>query len=113
MIFSINGFLALAAFGFAVCAVASASAEVADSRFNELKINCDRCPGVGGRSPTPDQTPSLAGKSEHYLVSRLKAFETGKRRHQTMNLLGVSMTDEEKKAIARYYARSGTGGKNK
>lgn len=84
-----------------------ASAEAANSRFNDLKLNCDTCHGVGGHSPTPDQTPSLAGKNEKYIVSKLKAFESGKRRHQTMNLLGGSMTNEEMKALARYYSRSG------
>lgn len=95
-------------------ASSAVSGEVPTSRFNELKINCDTCHGVGGHSPTPDQTPSLAGKSEKYLVARLKAFEAGLRRHQTMSLFGVSMTDEEKKAIARYYSRGGKeGGKGR
>lgn len=86
---------------------ALSSAEALNSRFNDLKLNCDTCHGVGGHSPTPDQTPSLAGKNEKYIVSQLKAFEAGKRRHQTMNLLGGSMTSEEMKALGRYYSRGG------
>ena len=84
-----------------------AAAEVSNSRFYELKLNCDTCHGVGGHSPTLDQTPSLAGKSEKYIITQLKSFDAGKRRHQTMNLLGGAMTNEEKKAMARYYSRGG------
>jgi len=86
---------------------ALALAEARNSRFNDLKLNCDTCHGVGGHSPTPDQTPSLAGKSEKYILSQLKAFEAGKRRHPTMNLLGGSMTSEEMKVLGRYYSRGG------
>ncbi len=85
----------------------SASAEVLTSRFKELKLTCDTCHGVGGYSPAPDQTPSLAGKSSKYIISQLTAFNTGKRKHPTMNLIGGSMTIEEKKALARYYSRGG------
>ena len=81
------------------------AAEVTLSRFNDIKINCDTCHGVGGRSPTPDQVPSIAGKSENYIVSQIKAFETGKRKHDTMRLMGGSMTPEEIRTIARYYSR--------
>ena len=78
--------------------------EVALSRFNDIKINCDTCHGVDGHSPIPDQVPSIAGKSEKYIISQIKAFEAGKRKHQTMALMGGSMTIEEIQAIARYYS---------
>lgn len=92
---------------FAGGAAANASAEVPSSRFKDLKLTCDTCHGVGGYSPTPDQTPSLAGKSEKYIIAQLTAFNAGKRKHPTMSLIGGSMTIEEKRALARYYSRGG------
>ena len=83
------------------------SGEFKNSRLNGFKINCDTCHGVGGHSPTPDQVPSLAGRSEKSLISQFKAFRKGKRKHQTMIFLTNSMTDEEMKQIARYYSRGG------
>lgn len=84
----------------------AAAAEISAQRFDELKMNCDTCHGVGGVSAVPDQTPSIAGKSERFLVGQLQAFRAGKRRHDTMGLMGGTMSDEEIRAIARYYARS-------
>lgn len=83
----------------------AAAAEISPQRFDELKMNCDTCHGVRGISVVPDQTPSIAGKSEKYILTQLEAFRSGKRRHDTMGLMGATMTDEEMKAIARYYAR--------
>jgi cytochrome c553 len=40
-----------------------AAAEITGNRFDELKMDCDTCHGVNGVSPTPDQVPSIAGKS--------------------------------------------------
>ena len=88
-------------------ASAAISGEFQNSRLNDFKINCDTCHRVGGHSPTPNQVPSLAGKSEKSLISQFKAFREGKRKHQTMIFLTNSMTDEEMKQIARYYSRGG------
>lgn len=84
----------------------AAAAGISAQRFDELKMNCDTCHGVGGVSVVPDQTPSIAGMSERALVSQLLAFRAGKRRHDTMGLMGNTMSDDEIRAIARHYARS-------
>ncbi len=88
-------------------ASAAISGEFQNSRLNDFKINCDTCHRVGGHSPTPNQVPSLAGKSEKSLISQFKAFREGKRKHQTMIFLTNSMTNEEMKQITRYYSRGG------
>ncbi len=82
-----------------------AAAEIPRNRFDELRMDCDTCHGVNGISPTPDQVPSIAGKSERFLISQLLAFRAGKRRHETMFLMGNNLTDDEVKAVARYYSR--------
>jgi cytochrome c553 len=92
----------------AICALAPLQARAGDipqSRFDELKMDCDTCHGTRGVSVVPDQTPSIAGKSERYLLSQLRAFQSGKRRHDTMGLMGNVMSEDEMKAIAHYYSR--------
>ena len=99
--------LPLSLFLIIACASTAVAGEFANSRLNDLKLNCDTCHGVGGHSPTPDQVPSLAGKGQKTLISQFKAFREGRRKHQTMIFLTNSMTDEEMKQIARYYSRGG------
>jgi cytochrome c553 len=86
-------------------AVGAVAAEIAPQRFDELKMDCDICHGVRGVSVVPDQVPSIAGKGERFLVTQLQAFRAGKRRHDTMALMGNAMSDEEIRAISRYYSR--------
>ena len=83
----------------------AAMAEDTD-RLAGLRMECDTCHGVDGVSPTPDQTPSLAGKSERFLVQQLAAFRSGKRKHETMLIMGSKLSDQELHALARYYARA-------
>jgi cytochrome c553 len=85
--------------------LSAGAAEIPPQRFDELKMDCDTCHGVRGISVVPDQTPSIAGKSERFLVTQLESFRSGKRRHDTMGLMGNTMSDDEIKAIARYYSR--------
>lgn len=70
-----------------------------------LLMECDTCHGVNGVSVVPDQTPSLAGKSESHLLRQLQAFQAGKRTHGAMLIMGEKLTAREMKAIARHYAR--------
>jgi len=98
--------LLLAVFLLVAHAYGANATEVTLSRFNDIKINCDTCHGVGGRSPVPDQVPSIAGKCENYIISQIRGFESGQRKHQTMALMGGEMTIEELRAIARYYSHA-------
>ncbi|MGJ0506968.1 MAG: c-type cytochrome [Methylocystis sp.] len=90
-------------------AVAVALPSAAPAGENEtlkgLLMECDTCHGINGRSVVPDQTPSLAGKSETYLLRQLQAFQAGKRSHGAMLIMGEKLTPREMTAIARHYAR--------
>lgn len=69
-----------------------------------LRMECDTCHGVNGVSVVPDQTPSIAGMSERQLLRQLRVFQTGKRPHETMRIMGEKLSDDELKALARYYS---------
>jgi cytochrome c553 len=93
----------LAVAGFVIILPEASLAKDSDSLAG-LRMECDTCHGIGGVSPTPDQTPSLAGKSERYLTQQLQAFRSGKRKHETMLIMGSKLSDAEIREIARYYA---------
>lgn len=82
-----------------------ASAGEKNESLAGLRMECDTCHGINGVSVVPDQTPSLAGKSERYLLRQLLAFKSGKRKHEAMLLMGSKLTEQELKQLAQYYSR--------
>ncbi len=76
-----------------------------DDSLAGLRMECDTCHGVNGVSVVPDQTPSIAGRNDAFLLKQLRAFQTGKRRHETMLIMGEKLSDSELRALARYYSK--------
>lgn len=70
-----------------------------------LRMECDTCHGANGVSAVPDQTPTIAGKSERYLLRQLEAFQTGERPHEAMLIMGQKLSGREMRSLARYYSR--------
>ncbi len=64
---------------------------------------CVSCHGASGISVALD-APNLAGEVNIYIDTQLKAFRSGKRRHDIMSLIAADMTDEEIRAVADWYA---------
>lgn len=89
----------------AASALASPAAAGDSPNLQGLLMECDTCHGVNGISVVPDQTPSLAGRSEAWLMRQLEAFKTGRRAHGAMLIMGEKLTPQEMKAIARHYSR--------
>jgi len=65
--------------------------------------SCALCHGEDGLSRLPD-TPHLAGQPEPYLVEQLKAFRSGKRRSEVMNVEAKRLGNQEIEDLAAYYA---------
>ncbi|NIY95729.1 cytochrome c4 [Salipiger sp. HF18] len=64
---------------------------------------CVSCHGADGIALLPE-APNLAGEVNIYIDTQLKAFRTGKRRHDIMSSIAAEMTDEEIRAVADWYA---------
>jgi len=64
---------------------------------------CATCHGPLGVSAVPD-APNLAGQPRVYLVSQLKAFRSGKRVHEVMNVIAKPLTDDDIDHLADWYA---------
>ncbi|MCF3972868.1 c-type cytochrome [Paracoccus salsus] len=64
---------------------------------------CVSCHGANGISPILD-APNLAGETNIYIDTQLKAFKRGKRQHDIMSEVAAGMTDDEIRAVADWYA---------
>lgn len=64
---------------------------------------CAGCHGAAGRG-IPSQYPALAGQHPELIYGWLKAFSTGERPHETMQLVARKMTEADMRAVAEYAA---------
>jgi cytochrome c553 len=64
---------------------------------------CVTCHGPLGMGLTPD-TPHIAAQPQIYLVAQLKAFRSGARKHEVMNVIARPLTDAEITELAEWYS---------
>lgn len=65
---------------------------------------CVACHGADGIHAI-EEAPNLAGETNIYIDTQLKAFRGGKRRHELMTPVAEALTDEEIRAVADWYSR--------
>ncbi|MFT4792550.1 MAG: cytochrome c553 [Paracoccaceae bacterium] len=64
--------------------------------------DCTGCHGADGIAVIED-APNLAGETNIYLDTQLKAFRSGKRTHEIMSDIAAGMSDAEIRAAADWY----------
>jgi cytochrome c553 len=64
---------------------------------------CRTCHGIDGIAQIP-VAPHLAGESEIYLQTQLKAFRSGKRENEMMTVVAKSLTDDDIANLAAWYS---------
>jgi cytochrome c553 len=64
---------------------------------------CSTCHGPLGLSQLPN-APHLAGQPEIYVTEQLKAYRSGKRSNEIMNVVAKPLTDEDIGQLAAFYA---------
>ena len=70
-----------------VLAVVLPPGHAADAAAGKAKsAPCGACHGAQGIAVAPD-APNLAGQPEMYLAEQLKAYRSGKRKHEVMSLM--------------------------
>jgi cytochrome c553 len=67
------------------------------------KKKCQTCHGLNGVARLPI-APHLAGESQIYLEGQLKAFRSGKRRHEMMSIVAKELSDDDIKNLAAWYS---------
>lgn len=69
----------------------------------EKAVTCGACHGADGNSVNP-VWPSLAGQHASYIVEQLQAFKSGSRSEPLMLGQVMTLTDEDMRNLAVYYA---------
>jgi cytochrome c553 len=89
----------------ASAAMFSAAAQAADVEAGQAlaRQRCQTCHGIDGLAKIPI-APHLAGESEIYLQTQLRAFRSGKREHEMMSVVAKDLTDEEIASLAAWYS---------
>ncbi len=95
--------LALAA-GAVVTLGPIAPAAAADAVAGRQKARqCQTCHGIDGIATIPI-APHIAGESQIYLETQLKAFRSGKREHEIMSVVAKDLSDADIADLSAWYA---------
>jgi cytochrome c553 len=88
---------------FALAACVSTGALAADAVAGKEKARaCRTCHGIDGIAKIPI-APHIAGESDIYLQTQLKAFRSGKRVHEIMSVIAKDLSDEDIADLAAWY----------
>lgn len=83
------------------CGMSAAQADVQAGRAKARM--CAVCHGENGVSVAP-HTPHLAAQPETYLAEQLKAYRSGKRTNEIMNVIAKPLTDAEIADLSAWFA---------
>lgn len=93
------------------CTLLAAAPVLADGRPPAQVETCLGCHGIANYTnayPTYP-VPKVGGQRAEYIVSALKAYASGERRHDTMHAQAAELSDDEMQAIAEWFASEGPG----
>ena len=98
-------FLAATLFGATLLVPAAAGAFEGDPAKGQglATSMCAACHGPDGNSPLP-VNPSLAGQVPEYLYKQLRDFKSGTRKNAVMSGMVATLSDEDMRNIAAYFA---------
>jgi cytochrome c553 len=85
-------------------ALSTGGAAAADAAAGKaLARACAVCHGPTGVSVAPD-APNLAAQPAMYLSTQLRAFRSGERRHEVMNVIAKPLTDDDIDNLAAWFS---------
>ena len=76
--------------------------EYAGKVKSETCIGCHAIEGYNNTYPTY-KVPKLGGQHADYIISALKSYQNGDRKHQTMHANASGLSDHDIKDIANYF----------
>ena len=90
------------------CTMTLAQTQAGDAKAGaQLIQRCQGCHGIEGwRTAYPEvyNVPRIGGQHAAYLVTALKAYKSGERKHPSMRSIAVSLSDKDMNDLAAYYA---------
>jgi cytochrome c553 len=110
-----NSYSMLAAAVFALLIFSQVSADgLVDGSYDAGKtkaVRCGACHGPDGNSVNP-QWPSIAGQHAPYIVRQLEAYQNGERTNILMTSQAMSLTEQDMKDVAVFFARQPAAAKS-
>lgn len=94
----------------AACLISAPAAAQGDAEVGRTKAyTCTGCHGIPGyMNVYPSyHVPKLGGQTEEYIVAALKAYAEGDREHPTMEAQARSLSEQDIRDIAAYFAALG------
>ena len=79
------------------------SAVMAQTKVPAAAQMCGTCHGANGIATAPD-APNLAGQSAIYTGAQLKAYRSGLRKHEVMNVVAKPLSDADIDTLSAWYA---------
>ena len=67
-------------------------------------VGCHNIPGYKTAFPSVYSVPKLDGQHANYIVSALRAYKSGERRHPSMMAIAASLSDQDMADLAAFYA---------
>lgn len=67
-------------------------------------LGCHNIPGYKTAFPSVYSVPKLDGQHAAYIVSALRAYKSGERRHPSMRAVAASLSDQDMADLAAFYA---------
>lgn len=96
--------ISLLLLGVVATVAGSIPAVAADAAAGRQKARqCQTCHGIDGIAKMPI-APHIAGESQIYLATQLKAFRSGKREHEIMSVVAQGLSDEDIADLAAWYS---------
>lgn len=84
--------------------MAQAGDATAGEEKNSMCIGCHGIDGYRTAFPTAYHVPKIGGQHEEYLVKSLEGYRDGTRSHPSMTGLAKSLSDQDIKDLAAFYA---------
>ena len=64
---------------------------------------CQTCHGLDGRATVP-MAAHLSGQQKQYLVIQMRAYRSGQRRHEQMDIVAKTLSDADIENLAEWYS---------
>jgi cytochrome c553 len=96
----------------AACALWSTSAAGADitgdagagRAKSSMCAGCHNIPGYKTAFPAVYNVPKIDGQHAAYIVSALRAYKSGERRHPSMRAIAAGLSDQDMTDLAAFYS---------
>lgn len=91
---------------FAFSGIAQAGDAAAGETKNSMCVGCHGIEGYRTAFPEAYHVPKIGGQHAEYLIKALEGYRDGTRSHPSMTALAKTLSDQDIKDLAAYYANN-------